>query len=98
MRAATGSRSCSSDTARCTTPTAWTRADDGSLRRQRFQSGPLTIVFDECYGRMLDAKARRDALDTSIAELAATPPRRCRPAARLPAGRLHADDVRVVGR
>ncbi len=54
--------------------TAWTRAHDGWLRRQRFQSGPLAIVFDECYGRMLDAKARRDALDKAIVELAATPP------------------------
>ena len=54
--------------------TAWTRAHDGWLRRQRFQSGPLAIVFDECYGRMLDAKTRRDALDEAIAELAATPP------------------------
>jgi transposase len=31
-------------------------------------------VFDECYGRMLDAKTRRDALDKAIAELAAMPP------------------------
>jgi transposase len=31
-------------------------------------------VFDECYGRMLDAKSRRDALDKAIIELAATPP------------------------
>ena len=54
--------------------TAWTRAHDVWLRRQRFQSGPLAIVFDECYGRMLDAKTRRDALDKAIAELAATPP------------------------
>ena len=54
--------------------TAWTRAHDGWLRRQRFQSGPLAIVFDECYGRMLDAKTRRDALDKAIAELAATDP------------------------
>ena len=37
-------------------------------------SGPLAIVFDECYGRMLDAKTRRDALDKAITELAATPP------------------------
>ncbi len=51
--------------------TAWTRAHDVWLRRQRFQSGPLAIVFDECYGRMLDAKTRRDALDKAIAELAA---------------------------
>jgi transposase len=47
---------------------------DAWLRRQRFHSGPLAIVFDECYGRMLDAKSRRDALDKAIAELAATPP------------------------
>jgi transposase len=31
-------------------------------------------VFDECYGRMLDAKSRRDALDKAITEFAATPP------------------------
>ena len=54
--------------------TAWTRAHDAWLRRQRFQGGPLAIVFDECYGRMLDAKTRRDALDKAITELAATPP------------------------
>lgn len=54
--------------------TAWTRTHDAWLRRQRFQSGPLAIVFDECYGRMLDAKSRRDALDKAITELAATPP------------------------
>jgi transposase len=55
--------------------TALTRAhDDAWLRRQRFQSGPLAIVFDECYRRMLDAKTSRDALDVAIAELAVTPP------------------------
>jgi transposase len=54
--------------------TAWTRAHDQWLRRQRFPSGPLAIVFDECYGRMLDAKSRRDALDTAISELAACEP------------------------
>ena len=76
--------------------TAWTRAHDAWLRRQRFQSGPLAIVFDECYGRMLDAKTRRDALDKAITELAATPTvRRCRRAARLSPRRLHADGVRV---
>jgi hypothetical protein len=73
--------------------TSWTRAHDAWLRRQRFQSGPLAIVFDECYGRMLDAKTRRDALDKAIAELAAL--RRCRRAARLPPRRLHADRIRV---
>jgi transposase len=54
--------------------TAWTRAHDAWLRRQRFQSGPLAIVFDECYGRMLDAKTRRDTLDSAITELAGAPP------------------------
>ena len=54
--------------------TAWTRAHDVWVRKQRFESGPLAIVFDECYGRMVDAKARRDALDVAIAELATTPP------------------------
>ena len=76
--------------------TAWTRAHDVWLRRQRFQSGPLAIVFDECYGRMLDAKTRRDALDKAIAELAASEPvRRCRRPARLSPRRLHAHCVRV---
>jgi transposase len=28
--------------------TAWTRAHDVWLRRRRFHSGPLAIVFDEC--------------------------------------------------
>src|SRR5438270_4453679 len=54
--------------------TAWTRTHDAWLRKQRFQGGPLAIVFDECYGRMLDAKTRRDALDKAITELAATAP------------------------
>jgi len=54
--------------------TAWTRTHDAWLRRQRFEGGPLAIVFDECYGRMLDAKSRRDTLDKAISELAATPP------------------------
>ncbi len=54
--------------------TAWTRTHDAWLRKQRFQSGPLAIVFDECYSRMVDAKTRRDALDKAITELAATSP------------------------
>jgi transposase len=54
--------------------TAWTRTHDAWLRRQRFHGGPLAIVFDECYGRMLDAKSRRDTLDKAITELAAAPP------------------------
>ena len=53
--------------------TAWTRAH-AWLCRQRFKSGPLAIVFDECYSRMLDAKTRRDAVDKAIAELAASEP------------------------
>jgi transposase len=54
--------------------TAWTRAHDAWLRRQRVQDGPLAIVFDECYSRMLDAKTRRDTLDKAITELAASEP------------------------
>jgi transposase len=54
--------------------TAWTQAHDAWLRRQRFTSGPLAFVFDECYGRVLHAKTRRDALDDAIVDLAATPP------------------------
>ena len=54
--------------------TAWTRAHDAWLRRQRFQGGPRAIVFDECYSRMIDAKTRRDTLDKAIAELAASEP------------------------
>src|SRR5437899_9814348 len=54
--------------------TAWTRAHDGWLRKQRFQGGPLAIVFDECYSRMIDAKTRRDTLDKAITELAASEP------------------------
>jgi len=54
--------------------TAWTRAHDAWLRRQRFPGGPLAVVFDECYSRMIDAKTRRDALDKAITELAASDP------------------------
>ncbi|MGH3039480.1 MAG: IS110 family transposase [Gaiellaceae bacterium] len=53
---------------------AWTIAHDAWLRRQRFQSRPLTLAFDEGYGAVLQAKGRRDALDRAIAELAAEPP------------------------
>lgn len=56
--------------------TAWTRTHDQWLRKQRFPSGPLAVVFDECYGRMLDAKSRRDTLDAAIVELAASDPYR----------------------
>ena len=54
--------------------TAWTRAHDAWLRRQRPTGGPLAIVFDDCYSRVLDAKTRRDALDAAIAELATSEP------------------------
>lgn len=53
---------------------AWTIAHDDWLRRQRFQSRPLALAFDECYGVVVQAKARRDALDRAIAELADEPP------------------------
>jgi len=53
---------------------AWTLAHDAWLRRQRFVSRPLALAFDECYGAVLQAKTRRDALDAAIAELAAEPP------------------------
>lgn len=54
--------------------TALTKAHDAWIRRERFQDGPLAVVFDECYGRMVDAKTRRDALDKAITELAAATP------------------------
>ncbi len=54
--------------------TAWTVAHDAWLRRQRFESRPLALAFDECYGAVLQAKTRRDALDVAIAELAGEPP------------------------
>ena len=53
---------------------AWTLAHDAWLRRQRFASRPLSLAFDECYGAVLQAKARRDALDAAIGEIAAEPP------------------------
>src|SRR5205807_3373725 len=39
----------------------------------RFE-GPLAVCFDEGYGGVLEAKARRDRLDRAIGELAAAPP------------------------
>src|SRR3954453_20324315 len=54
--------------------TAWTRAHDAWLRKQRFQGGPLAIVFDQCYVRMLDAKTSGDTLVRAITELAASEP------------------------
>jgi transposase len=53
---------------------AWTFAHEVWLRRQRFLSRPLTLAFEECYGAVLQAKTRRDALDEAIAELALEPP------------------------
>ena len=53
---------------------AWTGAHDVWLRRQRFASRPLALAFEECYGAVVQTKARRDALDRAIVELAAEPP------------------------
>lgn len=53
---------------------AWTLAHDAWLRQRRFQSRPLSLAFNECYGAVLQAKGRRDALDRAIAEVAAQPP------------------------
>src|SRR3989442_4549995 len=53
---------------------AWTQAHDGWLRRQRFASRPLALAFDECYGAVLQAKTRRDALDAAIGEIAGESP------------------------
>jgi transposase len=53
---------------------AWSVAHDAWLRAQRFDSHPLALAFEECYGVMLQARLRRDSLDRAIAELAADPP------------------------
>jgi len=53
---------------------AWTSAHDAWLRRQRFASRPLAIAFEESYGAVVQAKARRDLLDEAIAQLASEPP------------------------
>jgi transposase len=53
---------------------AWTLAHERWLRGFRFESRPLAIAFDECYGAVLQAKLRRDMLDEAIAELASEPP------------------------
>ena len=51
--------------------TAWTLAHDRvAAPARRFASRPLALAFDECYGAVLQAKTRRDALDQAIAELA----------------------------
>lgn len=54
--------------------TAWTLAHDAWLRRQRFDSRPLALAFEESYAAALQARARRDTLDQAIVELAAEPP------------------------
>jgi transposase len=51
---------------------AWTREHDRWLAALRFD-GPLAVCFDESYGAVLQAKARRDRLDQAIAEQAAAP-------------------------
>ena len=51
---------------------AWTSAHDAWLRRQRFASRPLAIAFEESYGAVVQAKARRDLLDEAIAQLGAS--------------------------
>src|SRR6476469_10219733 len=53
---------------------AWTLAHDAWLRRQRFASRPLQLALEESYTAAMQAKARRDALDEAIAELALEPP------------------------
>ena len=53
---------------------AWTLAHDAWLRRQRFESRPLALAFDDCYAAVVQTRARREALDAAIAELAAEPP------------------------
>jgi transposase len=53
---------------------AWTLAHDGWLRRQRFDSRPLQLALEESYAAAAQAKARRDALDQAIGELAGEPP------------------------
>jgi transposase len=53
---------------------AWTLAHDAWLRRQRLDSRPLALAFEESYAAVLQAKTRRDALDRAIVELAGEPP------------------------
>lgn len=72
---------------------AWTLEHDAWLRRQRFDSRPLRIAFEESYGAALQAKTRRNLLDQAITELAAVC--RDRRPARLPARRLDADRARA---
>jgi len=53
---------------------AWTLAHTRWLNRQRFASRPLARAFEESYTVVVQAKARRDALDREISQLAAEPP------------------------
>jgi transposase len=53
---------------------AWTGAHDAWLRRQQFATRSLALTFEEYYSAVLQTKARRDALDDAIAELACEPP------------------------
>jgi transposase len=53
---------------------AWTLSHDAWLRRQRFDSRPLQLALEESYAAAVQAKARRDALDQAIVDLAAEPP------------------------
>ena len=50
---------------------AWTDAHDRWLRLQRFDSPATTTAFESDYDTILTVAARRDRLDTTIAELAA---------------------------
>ena len=77
--------------------TAWTQAHDAWLRRQRFTSGPLALVFDEYYGQVLQAKTRLARQGDRRARRGAAI-RRDRRSTRLPARRLDADGLRVDGR
>lgn len=53
---------------------AWSGAHDAWLRRQRFDERPLQLAYDEAYGAMLQTRARRDALDVAIGEVAREAP------------------------
>lgn len=71
---ATGSRSCCCATGRSTTRRRGRGRTTPGFAGSGSRAGRWRSVFDECYGRMVDAKTRRDALDQAIAELAATDP------------------------
>ena len=77
---------------------AWTLAHDAWLRRQRFDSRPLSLAFDECYGRCCRQRlggTRSTRRSRSWQRQRRSP----RPlAALLLAWRLDVDGVRVDGR